>query len=274
MKKLCIYHGGCYDGYGAYMSVVHHFGTEFVEGHPGKYGEAPPDVTGREVFIVDFSYKRDVLIEMAKQATRIVIIDHHKTAEADLTDLNIPNVEVNFDMTRSGAMMTWNYFNKEQAPDLLLHIQDRDLWNWKLPWTKEVMLAVCSYPMEESVWFDLMDKPVRELMMEGCVLLRKHDIEVQKLVANAHEEGPDKIPCVNVLPQYASDVLNILAEGKPYAMGFTDVGFERRFSLRSSADGVDVSEIAKKYGGGGHKHAAGFSLTIRHIDYVGLKGLV
>lgn len=32
-----------------------------------------------------------------------------------------------------------------------------------------------------------------------------------------------------------------------------------QFSLRSRGD-IDVSEIAKKFGGGGHKNAAGFQL--------------
>ena len=40
----------------------------------------------------------------------------------------------------------------------------------------------------------------------------------------------------------------------------------RVFSLRSRApDGEDVSEIAKQYGGGGHRHASGFRYALTQV---------
>jgi nanoRNase/pAp phosphatase (c-di-AMP/oligoRNAs hydrolase) len=33
------------------------------------------------------------------------------------------------------------------------------------------------------------------------------------------------------------------------------------FSLRSSDDGEDVAEVAKQYGGGGHRNASGFTVS-------------
>ena len=57
---LCIYHHNCADGFTAAWVVKKAFGN--VDFHPGKYNEPPPDVTGRDVIIVDFSYKYDVLL--------------------------------------------------------------------------------------------------------------------------------------------------------------------------------------------------------------------
>lgn len=101
MKKLCIYHGNCADGFGAAIVVRQRFGNDHVDFHPGVYGNTPPDVTGRDVILVDFSYKRDVLRQMATSAKSILILDHHQSAEAEL--VNLPdNVDVHFDMDRSG----------------------------------------------------------------------------------------------------------------------------------------------------------------------------
>jgi hypothetical protein len=73
-------------------------------------GKPPPDVTGLDVAIVDFSYKRPVMIELARKAKSILVLDHHKTAEAELIE-PCPGIEVHFDMNRSGAVMAWEYFH-------------------------------------------------------------------------------------------------------------------------------------------------------------------
>ena len=102
---LCIYHGGCDDGFGAAYAVWRLHGAD-VDYHAGVYGVAPPDITGLDVAIVDFSYKRPVMIDLANKARSILVLDHHKTAQADLDGLSVecPNVTVEFDMNRSGAV--------------------------------------------------------------------------------------------------------------------------------------------------------------------------
>src|SRR5271165_1552709 len=79
---LVIYHGNCQDGFCAAWAVwVCHPDWEF---YPAKHGDAPPDVAGRIVYMLDFSYKKDVIMAMAAVAEEILILDHHKTAEAEL----------------------------------------------------------------------------------------------------------------------------------------------------------------------------------------------
>src|SRR4051812_40261454 len=100
MKPLCIYHGNCADGFASAWVVRKANTAEILnnEGYPtwqgdemqfhaGVYQNPPPDVTGRHVIMVDFSYKRPVLLEMAAKAESILILDHHKTAAEDLVDL-------------------------------------------------------------------------------------------------------------------------------------------------------------------------------------------
>ena len=271
MSTICIYHGpGCLDGFASAV-VFNKFAkskemdVEFVV---GIYQTPPPDVTGKDVVLLDFSYKRDVLLEMASKANSITILDHHKTAEEDLKDLPF-NVECHFDMERSGVMMTWNYFFPDERPPMLIKIiQDRDLWKFELNGTKEFTAALFSYPLDFDLWETFLDAPYG-LYMEGKALLRKQEKDVESLIKNLAYRttiaGYD-VPIINVPAMFASDVGAIMSKGEPFAVSYFDLpGGERVYSLRSQPEGIDVSEIAKQFNGGGHKHAAGFKVLLSHI---------
>src|SRR5688572_26960395 len=109
-KALCIYHGNCADGFTAAWAVHKAYG-DAAEFFAGKYQEPPPDVTGRDVIMVDFSYKRPVLAEMIGKAKSFLLLDHHKSAQADLEALAECGANLHFDMSRSGALMAWQYFH-------------------------------------------------------------------------------------------------------------------------------------------------------------------
>ena len=261
---LCIYHGNCTDGFAAAWAVRNAMpGAEFVS---ATYGSAPPDVTGRTVYIVDFSYPRDVLLAMAEKAAQIVVLDHHKTAAEQLVDLPA-NVQAIFDMERSGCMLAWqHFFGHELPPQLLLHIQDRDLWTWKLPHTKEILAAVFNYEHDFETWDRLMWGPIDALREEGRALLRKHEKDIGTLLPSARpaQIAGYTVPAINLPPMMASDAGAILAQGQPFAAVYWDTRSGRQYSLRSAPDGVDVAEIAQQFGGGGHKHAAGFKVPFGH----------
>lgn len=258
----CIYHGNCADGFGAAWVVRKALGD--VEFYPGRYQEAPPDVTGKDVVMVDFSYKRHVLLEMSKQAKSILIIDHHKTAAEDLIDLPV-NVSCKFDMEHSGVVLAWNHFFPDHSPpQLLLHIEDRDLWRFALQNTREIQANVFSYPYDFQVWDALMDAELSSLVAEGKAIERKHFKDIHELLGVTTREAiiaGHRVPLANLPYTMSSDAGHELAKGKPFAACYWDTPQGRVFSLRSTDDGVDVSEVAKQYGGGGHRNVAGFMMT-------------
>lgn len=272
-KKLCIYHGNCADGFGAAWVVRLAYGADNVEFHPGVYQDPPPNVEGREVIIVDFSYKRPIMERICEDAATVLVLDHHKSAMEDLAGLEewavlagMPGqVDVYFDMTRSGAMMAWNHFFEGPAPKLIQHIQDRDLWKFDLPGTREIQAAVFSYPYDFDVWDKLMnsfnDAWETPLFNEGAAIERKHfkDIhEFIKAAAYRMEIAGHDVPVLNAPYFWSSDAGHIMGKGEPFAACYWDTPDGRVFSLRSDENGLDVSEIAKQFGGGGHKHAAGY----------------
>lgn len=265
MNPLCIYHGNCADGFTSAWVVKKFFDLhgELCSFHPGVYQTEPPDVTDCDVFLVDFSYKRPVLEAMREKARSIVILDHHKTAEADLRDL--PGVTTVFDMSRSGARITWDYFFEgKEPPKTLLHVEDRDLWRFALPKTREIQANIFSYPYDFDVWETLMRADPEALAVEGAAIERKHFKDVRELVEVVTRRmviGGYNVPIANLPYIHVSDAAHALAKGEPFAGCYWDTPKGRTFGLRSTDDGIDVSEIAKQYGGGGHRNAAGFTVS-------------
>jgi len=265
MKKLCIYHANCADGFGAAWVVRRALGEENVEFYQGKYGDLPPDCTGRDVVIVDFSYKRPVMMRIAEGAASILVIDHHKTAAESLVDLPA-NVECHFNMNHSGAMLTWlYYFPDEDSPELLTHIEDRDLWKFKLPGTRSIQASLFSYPYNFDVWDGLMQHTdMGILQYEGEVLERKHFkdiVELLKVTKRTMIIGGHEVEVANLPYTMSSDAGHILVQTNPFGACYYDTPTGREFSLRSTDEKVDVSQIALMYGGGGHRNAAGFKVS-------------
>lgn len=299
MKILCIYHGNCADGFGAAWAVRHGvqnlWNVDSLEFHPGVYQQQPPDVTGKVVVIVDFSYKRPVIEAMSQTAQSILILDHHKSAAEDLAGLPEPpapmvdhlgdglpvagwlptqGIYAKFDMTKSGAMLAWEHFNGGPPPGLIHHIQDRDLWRFKLPGTREIQATLFSYPYDFDVWDALMKDGVQNLgamITDGQAIERKHFKDINELIASCAYRmviAEHDVPVLNCPYFFGSDACAIMAKGQPFAAYYWDTPDGRTFGLRSAEDGMDVSEIAKKFGGGGHKHAAGFRVALHGTDRV------
>ena len=265
MKTLCIYHGNCPDGFGAAWAVRHKLGGS-VELIAGFHYEPPPEVAGQDVVMVDFAYKRPVMDVLLTQANSILVLDHHKTAAEDLSILlEQGKIGGIFDMSKSGAMLAWEWFHPNQPPpQLLLHIQDRDLWRYELEHTREIQAALTSYPYAFDVWDDLMNSDLSKLISDGIAIVRRQKRDIQELIdvsARRMAIAGYDVPALNTPPAWASDAGNILCQGEPFAACYGDHEGGRSYSLRSTNDGVDVSEIAVMFGGGGHRNAAGFNVS-------------
>jgi oligoribonuclease NrnB/cAMP/cGMP phosphodiesterase (DHH superfamily) len=265
---LVIYHGNCLDGFTAAWAIwTKHKDWEF---YAAKHGNPPPDnIDGRIIYMVDFSYKRPVILDMAARANRIHIIDHHKTAQADLVDLP-DNVYVKFDMEHSGARLTWDYFypsGYEVLPAIINFVEDRDLWQFKYIETKPINEFLFGQEYIFENWSKLADKLAHaaskyEIMQMGQALLDKHTKMTEELCKNKFRSpiGGHEVWVVNLPYNYSSDAGNLLCKGEPFASTFYYDGEGFVYSMRSDENGLDVSDIAKKFGGGGHKNAAGFKI--------------
>ncbi len=272
-NPLVIYHGNCADGFSAAWVFHHYYQLRTIgrtpEFHAARYGYEPPDCTGREVYLVDFSYKRADMERMVASAARVTLIDHHQSALQDLAGL--PGLIQYVDTQRSGATLAWDYlFPGEPRPLLLGHIEDRDLWRFKLPHTREIQAAVFALDYTWENWDRLMAADPHDLVVmtaQGAAIERKHRKDVAELVATCRRRMTIRghhVPVACMPYTMASAAGHLLSEGEPFAAVYWDTAEHRQFSLRSREDGLDVAAICETYGGGGHKHAAGFRVAREH----------
>jgi hypothetical protein len=272
-RPLCIFHSPCLDGFTAAWAMwLKYPDTEFV---PGVYGQDPPDCAGRDVYLLDFSYKRAVMKKLALEARRIVVLDHHKSAEAELAGLDTmhdakANVYIYFDMNKAGARLAWEWFHPYMPPPLLVRlVEDHDLWRFAYPDARVMNAAFFSYDYDFHTWNWLCDEVQGDgysaIYNGGAAILRKQDKDIRELVGKLKHDRlfyktvTYPVPCANLPYTLASDAANLMAEGVPFAATYyQDADGDFVFSLRSREGGADVSEVAARYGGGGHKQAAGF----------------
>lgn len=270
---LILYHRNCLDGFTAAW-VCHKYFRGQAEFFAINYGEALPiSVAGRDIYMVDFSMPAQYIKDMCVLANYVTVLDHHKTAEKDLTALlegqDVPeNLTLIFDMGKAGCQITWDFFYPTSPrPAALDFVADRDLWQFKLGKFRVEAVCACLYSYEFlfSSWYELMElRPIYSLEGEGIPILRQRRKNVEQL-ANSFRMitlAGYNVPVVNAPGFLASEVgesLYMQYPQFPFVATYYDSPDERVFSLRSKKDGgADVSEVAKLYGGGGHYNSAGF----------------
>ena len=271
---IIIYHGNCPDGFAAALAAHLFFKQcENYKSHKdniifykGKHGNPPPDCQGKEVYILDFSYSREHMIQLCRQAVKVTLIDHHISALKELNDLDqeYDNLDIHFDMNQSGAVLSWKHFHDTPVPRLFEHIQDNDLWHFKLDNTRTILLAIMSHPMKFKLWASWLrdEASLDRLHAEGTILERQINRQIKhyKRAARMGKIAGYTVPIVNAPANIGSELLHQLSDGHPFAAAYEDKPERRVWQLRSGGENaIDVSEIAQQFGGGGHKNASGFS---------------
>jgi len=265
-NTVCIYHGNCADGFTSAWVVRLALGLN-VDFYAGFYRDPPPDVTDKIVYIVDFSYKRPVMEEIVSKARHVFHIDHHETAIKDMEGFTADNFETHYsyDNTESGAMLTWSFlFPESVIPNLIRHVDDRDRWKFLLRGTREIQSNMFSYAYTFENWDMLMSQSIDQQITEGTAIERRHAKDVKELmgvVVRRMNIGGYNVPVANIPYQYGSDMCSALAKHEPFAAYYYDKPTIREFGLRSTADGINVGDIALLYGGGGHARSAGFGVS-------------
>ena len=269
-----IYHKDCMDGVSSASIAENALSPEaLITLIPLQYSKEDElfkvDLTKQDIcYFVDFSLKRDKMLQLADLVDRVIVIDHHKTAQAELVDLP-DNVEVNFNMTESGATLTWQYFHTAPTPLIFEYIKDRDLWLWKLNNSKEFneALAFLVIPNDTLSFKQvLLKSEFSELVELGKILIEKQSRQVQSKLTKVADLSLCNIDLkvINVTENISELGNAICTEyNKPALMYFITQDMKVICSLRSTNDLPDVSTIAVTFGGGGHRNACGFTVDLQ-----------
>ena len=306
---LVIYHADCADGFGAAFAAWLKLGDE-VQYQPMHYGktiqeyQGPLTVADREIYILDFSFPKQVMDELFQYAKRVVWLDHHKTAfemwcEKYEKGMRYAVGDTLLDDNKSGAYLAWEFFHPDtEIPMLIRHIDDYDRWQFKLKGTKEINKALWSFaPWSFQQWQEIVDDDqYGSMWSQGAAILRAHEQNVQSVVKGSARECSIVPAVINSVDSYnppwvwwndanfgnTCGVNGLSANCPPFLT--SDVGHElanqsgtfglcwtlsqegliAKCSLRSNGE-YDVSAIAKVFGGGGHRNAAGFQVPIETL---------
>jgi hypothetical protein len=275
VQRTCYYHAGCPDGFGAAFAAWRAWGERGAtvpRGHDEPFD--PLAHEGDLVVFADIALPNPQLRDLGELAGQLVVLDHHWSARKHFESdpqlgvyLAGRGHRVCFDLEHSGAVLAWRYFHPDEPePDLLRYVEDQDLWTWKLPESEAVNAAIGSYPRELEVWDELARRPWQELASEGQPILRAMYTDVARALRFAHplRIGALQLEAVNSL-HHRSHIGHAIAEraafGSPLAAVYRIVGSRVDVSLYSIGE-LDVSAIAARYGGGGHRNAAGFSVPL------------
>ncbi|MEB2346525.1 MAG: hypothetical protein OZ948_17505 [Deltaproteobacteria bacterium] len=275
MRRVCFYHAGCPDGFGAAWAIWKAWGEagEYrARGHDDAVRAT--ELAGDLVVFADNAPPNAALRQLGEHAGQVVVLDHHVSAlerfasEPELARaLAARGHLVRFDLERSGAILAWQHFHPDhEPPALLAYVQDQDLWRWELPHSEAVNAAIYSYPRRFDAWDELCAMPLDRLVAEGSSIARAQRIEVERSLQNAHPitVGGLRLEAVNALFHRAligHELAVRAVHGSPAGAVYRLTGRRVDCSLYSTGD-FDVAKIAARYGGGGHRNAAGFHVPL------------
>jgi uncharacterized protein len=280
---IVLFHYPCQDGLasGWIVNHYHRIHNKSIELYPVQYGTSIDLVrlSGKKIIFCDWSPTLEIIDQIEKVVSEIKILDHHKTAQQALQTKSYAV----FDMDKSGAGLTWEYFFPYMPmPNFIQMIQDRDLWTWKLPDSRNLtagLYMLCdsveSVKSDFSGLFDIFDElfsnPDKFIFcLELGSIVSKATLSKANSLAKSHANHIDfyskyRVCIVNCPTDLTSDVGNILSSMDTIDFAvlwkYNHPKQEYYVSLRSS-NKVDVSNIAKSFGGGGHPNASGFSTKI------------
>lgn len=263
MTTTILYHNDA-DGFAAALAAWLRYGNNahYIE---VAYGKPLPTIPAGtiDLFILDFSYSREVCDLLATQY-RLVVLDHHETAQAALESAPYAI----FDMSKAGCELAWEYFYPAaELPELLAYVADRDLWAWELPNSKAVNAWIATLPKRFSKWAAVALAGIGpEAVMCGEAILASHAhlLEIMAKGAKFIEIAGLPAVVVNSTQALHSELAEFLGQRFPgaaiVAIYHDQPNGTRKYSLRTTRTDVNVSAIARQYGGGGHRKAAGFEL--------------
>jgi oligoribonuclease NrnB/cAMP/cGMP phosphodiesterase (DHH superfamily) len=276
-RPLVIYHGrSCPDGFAAALAAwLYYEGrAEFLGLDHGDISsvEDLPALSGRAVYILDFSFSPELLRGIEERAAKLVMLDHHKSAAEKLTGFACRCGVVHFDMHKSGARLAWEFFQPATpVPDLVRFVEDRDIWVWQYPESAGFLAALDMEAFDFARWAEIAKFSPEQLtafMARGQAM----DEKFSKLAADIAEGAQPVIfngqrgLMVNAPGVFHSLVGNMLSlqSGTFALMWSAAKGGVIKAGLRSQR-GFDCIALAESMGGGGHAQACGFRMGTERL---------
>lgn len=273
MKTIVLFHDDS-DGFASALSVLQKYPK--AEYRRVQYGQKFPEVElnkDTEIIIVDFSYDRATLDDVYSRVGKLLVIDHHDTAQEQLEGAPYAI----FDMTKSGARLCWEYFNPyTEPPHLIKLVEDRDLWRFHFPESKSFEYGVNASGDQKNLdyWNELLldNDLFKQTIKKGEILVEQEESFTSNFIKDKKYRivnyGGYRVAFYNAI-SYISELGAAINNDREINVDFTMSYFitkkgEVVVSFRgSNKNNIEVNKLAKELGqgqGGGHPKSAGVCL--------------
>jgi nanoRNase/pAp phosphatase (c-di-AMP/oligoRNAs hydrolase) len=275
-----IFHGKCMDGSAAAWVAGQFFQTsKFLFGkrfNPIDGGEDP-------VVFVDFVYGEEIMRTMPEKS---IIWDHHDSSSFLLSE-DFDDFEVVLDYEKCAASIAFSQAeeklqeiltdeNFEHLRKIIEIIEDRDLFLKKLPETNAVIEAMYALGLDDPKKFDqIFDLSIERLELMGDAILLDKKRRMEKTIRDATDGNiliGGKEVTATLITSHGVEVTDLsyqlhkVKKCEVVAVAkFSKKHESWQVSLRAFSDDVDLTDLTKVYGGGGHKKAA--SMLCKNLDF-------
>jgi oligoribonuclease NrnB/cAMP/cGMP phosphodiesterase (DHH superfamily) len=226
---------------------------------------------GEPVYLVDFILEPFEVMLKLDEKSELIWIDHHETSlkEAEKNKFNPQGRRVN---NTAACELTWRYlFPDTEVPFAIKLLSKYDTWNHD--WSPYIipfqygMKTIDNNP-EATIWSLLFQNnslvPIQNLTESGRTVLkyvkREYEVYVKSNAFTIMFEGYNCLCCNR--GSGGSKLFDSIWEDKEHDICLVFCRSRNnkwKITMYTPHEGVDCGKIAKKYGGGGHKVAAGFS---------------
>jgi len=267
-QTICLHHNDS-DGRAAAAIIRYALGNG-IWLYEMNYGDSIPlekILIAEKIIIVDFSLSKEEMIKLATYH-KLTWIDHHKSALEEMDGISDlwPGIR---DTREAACVLTWKYFFPDRSvPQGVRLIGDRDIWKWAYPETgpfNEGLYQLDTRPYNDSVWIPLFenDQTMLDKILQNGKILREARMKTirRTLLSKGFSVTMDGYKTLVVNLRGSGDIgQQVRNMGYEIAYCYSDDLHHEELTtfVTMYSDKVDVSDIAKRFGGGGHSGAAGF----------------
>ena len=273
-KVKCFYHSSDFDGHcsGAIVKLYH----PNAKMYPINYDDIFPwDEIEKDdiIYMVDFGLQPfSDMIKLNKMCDMLIWIDHHKTAIDNMKESG----EKFYGIQRNGigaCALVWEYFKtKNKIPYCVELLAEYDVWNHSNPHTLSFQYGLRTFkdthPIDENMYlWKKVFKSTYEFIDDTC--------DIGNIILDYEKQINKKVCEIQAFETYLQDYFAIaINRGISSSKMFDSVWNNEKYdlmisfyisnknewfvSLYTDKEGVNVGEITKSFGGGGHIRAAGF----------------
>lgn len=295
VSRIVLYHMNCTDGaFAALVMMISYDGVVCIPHSTVTALDLTPiqDKTAT-LFLLDYCGPNvEFLLKACALFEKVVLIDHHKTAFEMVDALGAArpdNFETLLRNDMCGCKLAQQYCNiqlNEELEAVLNYVQDNDLWQHKLPNSREFTAGFqalglnLDYGKHPRLMNQLLDLKVDECIAHGKEELARQAV----LIAQRLEErewiifkGDIKVLATHV-EKGDYGITSQLGHELAVLNGCTGIGAVIKehdtdpevvcISLRGRDESVDTTILAKSYDGGGHRCASGFKMSLNELDNI------